>query len=538
MFLKFPWSPARLITVVALFVTVAYNQTLFAELHSRLNVFSWDAGGFVVTLFAVMLALLGLPLLLLAQSILLKPLLMSVVMLAATLSYFTDSLGIVFDMDMIRNTAETVRDNNQQEARELLSLPLILHLLLWGIAPSLAIALIPVTRHRHWWHGAGIRTAYAVGLVGIATGLFVVNNKYATFFSRENAELKVYITPLFALHSSYRYFKTFHAGQTQPFVTLGTDAYQQKSTPRRTIGIMVIGETARADHFSLNGYARLTNPRLSQQALVNFQNVASCGTSTAYSVPCMFSFLGQADYSPEAADKQSNVLDVLQHAGVKVVWIDNNSSCKGVCTRIENTNMTQNANPNDDLYSDHGYYDEAMLTDLPRYLAGDQDVLIVLHTLGSHGPTYHKRYPPEFAQFQPYCQHDTPHTCSSAEVINAYDNTILYTDYVLSKTIDWLKSHSDQADTFLLYASDHGESLGENGIYLHGLPYLLAPKAQTHIPMFLWRPESYWQQNPQAWSLLQNKKQAKLSHDHLPHSLLGLYAVQTTVYQTELDLSR
>ncbi|WP_308874265.1 DUF1705 domain-containing protein [Thiothrix subterranea] len=188
--MKFPWSPARLITVVALFVTVAYNQTLFAELHSRLNVFSWDAGGFVVTLFALMLALLGVPLLLLAQSVLLKPLLMSVVMLAAVLSYFTDSLGIVFDVDMIRNTAETVRDNNQQEARELLSLPLILHVLLWGVAPSIVIALIPMKRHQRWWHGAGIRTAYAVGLIVIATGLFVVNNKYATFFGRENAGLK------------------------------------------------------------------------------------------------------------------------------------------------------------------------------------------------------------------------------------------------------------------------------------------------------------------------------------------------------------
>ena len=535
---RLPWPPAFLATLVTMFLTAAYNHSLFSKLNERLAVFSWDGAGFVTTLFALMLMLLSVPVLLFVPRFLLKAVLIALVMLSAGLSYFTQNLGIVFDMDMVRNLVETVRDQNQQEARELLSLPLILHLVLWGVLPSIIIALIPLQAAQKWWKSLGIRLIYTLILISIAVSLFVVNNKYATFFARENGDLKAYITPLFALNSTYRYFNTFYAQQEQPFTVLGNDAHQQKPTPRRTIGIMVVGETARADHFSLNGYAQPTNPLLSKENLISFQAVSSCGTSTAYSVPCMFSFLGQKDYSPETADKQSNSLDVLQKAGVKVVWIDNNSSCKGVCTRIENRNLLQQVNHSDDLYSDNGYYDEAMLNDLEHYLAGNQDVLIVLHTLGSHGPTYHKRYPAAFAQFQPYCKQDTPHTCPQAEVINAYDNTILYTDYVLSKTIQWLKTQSQQADTFLLYASDHGESLGENGIYLHGLPYFLAPEAQTHIPMLLWLSESYRQQYPQAWSTLQAKINAPLSHDNLSHSLLGLYAVQSHVYQSNLDLLR
>ncbi len=535
---RFPWPPAFLATLVTMFLTAAYNHSLFSKLNERLAVFSWDGAGFVTTLFALMLMLLSVPVLLFVPRFLLKAALIALVMLSAGLSYFTQNLGIVFDMDMVRNLVETVRDQNQQEARELLSLPLILHLVLWGVLPSIIIALIPLQAAQKWWKSLGIRLIYTLILISIAVSLFVVNNKYATFFARENGDLKAYITPLFALNSTYRYFNTFYAQQEQPFTILGNDAHQQKPTPRRTIGIMVVGETARADHFSLNGYAQPTNPLLSKENLISFQAVSSCGTSTAYSVPCMFSFLGQKDYSPETADKQSNSLDVLQKAGVKVVWIDNNSSCKGVCTRIENRNLLQQVNHSDDLYSDNGYYDEVMLNDLEHYLAGNQDVLIVLHTLGSHGPTYHKRYPAAFAQFQPYCKQDTPHACPQAEVINAYDNTILYTDYVLSKTIQWLKTQSQQADTFLLYASDHGESLGENGIYLHGLPYFLAPEAQTHIPMLLWLSESYRQQYPQAWSTLQAKINAPLSHDNLSHSLLGLYAVQSHVYQSNLDLLR
>jgi lipid A ethanolaminephosphotransferase len=252
----------------------------------------------------------------------------------------------------------------------------------------------------------------------------------------------------------------------------------------------------------------------------------------------MFSFLGRENYSPEKAGAESNVLDVLQRAGVKVLWLDNNSSCKGVCERVENINLRTAPDEKHEFYSDGGYYDEAMLDYLADAVKGSQDVLIVLHTLGSHGPTYHKRFPAAFAQFKPYCQQDTPQACGDQDVINAYDNTLLYTDYVLERFITWLKQQTAQDDTFLLYASDHGESLGETGVYLHGLPYFIAPAAQTHIPMLLWLSDGYLQHNPTAWSTAQGKVDQPLSHDNLSHTLLGMFGVQTTLYQPQLDLLR
>lgn len=540
MFNHYRLSPSLLILLTVLFISIADNQTLLFELSQRLDLSSWRGLGYGMTLLTLMVLLLSLPLFLIAHAFWLKPLLILLLLLSATLSYFTQNLGVIFDTDMIRNILETWRDQNQKEATELISWALIKHWLLWGILPSLIVVLLPVASPTTGKRYIAERALYTVGLGLLAVGLFVLNNQYVTFFSRENNGLKVYITPLYALSSLNNYYQGLAAQKTQPFTVLGQDAVQQKSHTKRYVGIMVLGETARADHFSLNGYPRLTNPLLSQEDLVSFRQMKACGTSTAYSVPCMFSFLNQANYTPEQADIQSNVLDVLQQAGVKVVWIDNNSSCKGVCNRIENVNLTKQGNQQHALYSNGAYYDEAMLEYLTPYLAGDEDVLLVLHSLGSHGPAYHLRYPPEFAQFKPYCQQDTPHVCSRETVVNSYDNTLLYTDYFLSKTIQWLKQ-TEQASqgkiiSFLLYASDHGESLGENGIYLHGLPYFLAPTAQTHVPALIWLSPNYQQQFSQHKTVLQQRINSAISHDYLTHTLLGFYEVKTALYQASLDL--
>lgn len=529
-------SPSALILVCTLFATAVHNQLLFDKIASRLDVWSWSGFGYAVTLYVLMVSLLTLPLLVLSQRFLLKPLLITLLLLSAVLGYFTQHLGVVFDTDMIRNVAETWRDHNQKEATELLSWPLLKQLMIWGVLPGILVTIWPIKHARNSWQGILQRTGYVLSLLAATSLLFIVNNREITYFSRENGDLKVYITPLFAMHATYKYLDQQFANRKHPFTVLGTDAHQQKTSGKRTIGIMVVGETARADHFSLNGYTHETTPQLEHEKPVSFTNVHSCGTSTAYSVPCMFSFLTQDNYAPELAERQSNVLDVLQRAGVKVVWIDNNSSCKGVCQRIENINLTNNPDQHNKLYSDGAYYDEVMLDYLQQYTQGSQDVLIVLHTMGSHGPTYHKRFPADFARFTPYCTQDSPDTCTQQEVVNAYDNTILYSDYVMDKAIQWLNTQSRQANTFLLYASDHGESLGENGIYLHGLPYFLAPPAQTHIPMLLWLSNNYLQQHQTAWQNLRSKTNIPLSHDYLSHSLLGLYSVQTSLYQPEYDI--
>ena len=179
-----------------------------------------------------------------------------------------------------------------------------------------------------------------------------------------------------------------------------------------------------------------------------------------------------------------------------------------------------------------------LLHDLKRRIDAMQgDALIVLHQLGSHGPTYFERYPAEDKVFSPTCDSNQIQKCSNEALINTYDNTLVYTDRMLAKTIDLLLQYSKQRDVAMLYVSDHGESLGERGMYLHGTPYLIAPKEQTQVPMVMWLPEEFAKNaDIDATCLRRNARTQRYSHDHFYHSLLGLFEVKASVYQSGLDM--
>ncbi len=535
---RFKLSSVTLILLVSLFITVVHNQVLFSKLTDKLDLFSLQGSGYVITLFSIIFLILVIIQFVIGVRYLLKPLIIILLLSSAALSYFSQQLGVIFDEDMVRNIVETIKDNNKQEAAELLSPPLIKHVLLYGALPSLLVLWTKVT-FKPLFKEVFTRLSYLLIFVIITTIIALLNFKYTTYFSRENKDLQAYITPHYAIDSVAWFFINEHTKANAIFKTLGEDAVQKKVNKQQTIGIMVVGETARADHFSLNGYSRETNPKLKQETLINYQQATSCGTSTAFSVPCMFSFLKRDNYSPNKAALQSNSLDVLVKAGVKVIWLDNNSSCKGVCDRIGETNLRREPDEASPYYSDGEVFDEALISTMKTVLAknnDDKDILFVLHTLGSHGPKYYKRYPDEFSQFEPACKKATPQECTDAENINAYDNTILYTDHVLSQIIAFLKAQKD-VQSFMVYASDHGESLGENGVYLHGLPYFLAPDAQTHVPMLLWLSNTYINARSLNIGLLKQQQTSKnISHDNLSHSLLGAFNVNSKVYEHQLDL--
>ena len=305
-----------------------------------------------------------------------------------------------------------------------------------------------------------------------------------------------------------------------------------ESDPHRELVVLVVGETARADHFSLNGYGRETNPRLAGEDVVSFGNVSSCGTSTAISVPCMFSFSERKRFDREQSEMHENVLDVLRRAGVQILWRDNNSGSKGVADRVEFQDFRK---PENNPICDAECRDEGMLEGLDEWLAShaDKDLLIVLHQMGSHGPAYYKRYPPAFEKFKPVCASNQLDQCSREEVVNAYDNTILYTDYFLSRVIDWLKTKSPRYESSMLYFSDHGESLGESGVYLHGFPYALAPTAQTSVPAILWSARENTDIDLNAVHAARNQE---LSHDNMFHTLLGIFEIRREIYQPDKDL--
>ena len=294
---------------------------------------------------------------------------------------------------------------------------------------------------------------------------------------------------------------------------------------------MVVGETARADHFSLNGYPKKTNPLLEKEDIISFNNFYSCGTSTAISVPCMFSLLGKKGFSKEEFRWSENTLDVLKHAGVNILWRDNNSSSKGVADRVTYQDFrTPTNNPDCDVEC----RDSGMLANLQEYIDSvmEGDILIVLHQMGNHGPAYYKRYPKAFEVFSPTCQSNQLETCSPEEISNSYDNVIVYTDYFLSKVINLLKSNSSEYESALVYVSDHGESLGENGIFLHGLPYSLAPEQQKHVAALMWLGEGMKDHQP----AILEKQHQHLTHDNIPHTLLGLMEIESETYNRELDI--
>ncbi|HEU5162114.1 MAG TPA: sulfatase-like hydrolase/transferase, partial [Thermoanaerobaculia bacterium] len=298
--------------------------------------------------------------------------------------------------------------------------------------------------------------------------------------------------------------------------------------------VIVVGEKARAAEFWLDGYNRETNPDLRQDKVINFPHVDACATSTADSLPCMFSSFAKSDFDAEKGRRYESLLDVVQHAGMRVIWRDNNSGCKHVCDGV----VTQLLDKEQIAGVCQGgeCFDEVLLEGWDELAAGDDNLLVVLHQKGSHGPAYYKRYPKEFERFTPACKSEDFDQCTQEEIRNAYDNSILYTDHVLGQVIARLAASRDR-DTAMLYVSDHGESLGENGLYLHGLPMAIAPDTQKHVPMVLWMSPGFASRFEIDAEELTARASRPYSHDNLFHSVLGILDIRTRVYDPALDFT-
>lgn len=512
-----------LILLVAMFLVACGNLSFFDNL---LKTYQLSAGNavvltsLVVTLYAAMVFLLAL----LCFGRTTKPVLIGILLLSAAAACFMDSYGIVINDDMLQNAVQT----NVSEASDLLNLKLLAYLLLLGVLPTIGIARVKL----HW---RGFRVEAIARAKLLVTVLLVLvctvlafGSFYASFL-REHKALRSYANPIYPLYSAIKYASNVLAViSEQPLVAIGVDAHIPASDISRELIVLVVGETARADRFALNGYERDTTPLLRQAGAISFRNVQSCGTSTAVSVPCMFALDGSAS----RGGNQENLLDVLQHAGVNVLWLDNNSDSKGVALRVPYQDFkTPDTNP----ICDTECRDEGMLVNLQSYIDAHPkgDIFIVLHQMGNHGPAYYKRYPVAFEKFKPACQSNDLSQCSRGEIDNAYDNAILYTDYFLAKVIEFLKKNDERFETAMFYISDHGESLGEKGTYLHGLPRAIAPAAQTHVPAIMWLGGGFADVDLPA---LLKKRDSEFTHDHLFHTMLGFMEIETSVYRPAMDI--
>ena len=440
-----------------------------------------------------------------------------------------NTYNVVIDASMIRNMLQT----DMKESVDLLSLQQVFYFVFLGLLPAYVIYKLPlhIRSYRVECATKLKQLLFLTLIMGVTIfGFF----KYFSSFAREHKPLRYTANPTYWLYSVGKYVSnTLSSGEIIVTPT-GTDATVVKAKEEKpTLVIMVVGEASRADHLWFNGYSKNTTPQLQKENIVNLENVFSCGTSTAVSVPCMFSFYPKSDYSYKKGIRKENVLDVLNHTkNISILWRDNNSDSKGVALRVPYENYKNNKR--NTVCIEGECRDEGMLVGLESYIEKqkNKDVLIVLHQMGNHGPAYYKRYTQAFETFTPVCKTNQLEACTKEEINNAYDNALLYTDDFLVKTIGLLKQYNQTHQTAMIYMSDHGESLGENGIYLHGLPYFMAPDAQIHIATLLWENDAL----KTSFDFSKIPASTTYTQDHLFHSLLGLFKVKTKVYDASLDM--
>lgn len=535
--LRFPRPhPIILVWAAAFFFTTIGNIALWKSLWGLIDLNSLRSVLFLASLPVVLLCLFNLMLTpLLALPFLRKPLLAVLIVTSAACSYFMLHYNVLIDRSMVQNVFET----NQAELNAYLSLPLLLTLLTLGVLPAAGLAWVRTTS------GAASTRSLLVWPVSVLASLLVLLAIGFAFYKdyssllRNNRHIRDQVLPLNVVRHTHGYLKGLYSTRQQPLRAIGMDA-QRAPGPRPKLVILVVGETARSQNFQLNGYPRATNPRLSRkEGVISFNDVSSCGTATAISVPCMFSQMTRGQYDDVRAATEENVLDILQRTGISVLWRNNNNGgCKGVCERVPTEDMPALKVAGHCVNADGTCYDDVLLHQLgARIDAINGDALIVLHQLGSHGPTYFERYPAASRAFSPTCDSNQIQHCSNEALVNTYDNTLVHTDQVLAEAIGLLRGYSAHRDVALIYVSDHGESLGERGMYLHGTPYFIAPREQTQVPMVMWFSTEFSHNAGLDLACMRgNALHRAYSHDNVFHSLLGLFGVSSNVYQRDLDV--
>ncbi|WP_159565116.1 phosphoethanolamine transferase EptA [Budvicia diplopodorum] len=530
---KLSCSGLTFVLTTALFFTLFQNALAIKAFWHAIaaNGGSWL---FAATVPVITFCVLNIIFSLLLLPIIRKPLVTIFLIAGAYVNYVMYSFDVVIDRNMIQNALET----NTHEALDLVTVKMGVWLLVLGLLPAIVVWIVKIKPSVKPLKEIAQRTAnIAISALLILLIAFFFYKDYAPLIRNNSGLVKMLVPTDYVSGLIGAVSKKIESHR--PLVDIGQDADKGptiNAEKKKTLIVLVVGETARAANFSLGGYERETNPKLKQNNVIYFPNVSSCGTETAISVPCMFSDMPRKHYDAIKASHQEGLLDIVAKARISVLWRENDGGCKGACDRVPHQDIVQ-LNP-EGLCQGGTCHDEALLHNLDNYINGlNNDGIIVLHQIGSHGPSYFERYPQEYRQFVPTCDSNQIQDCDHQSLVNTYDNTILYTDAVLDKTLTLLKSHDDKFATAMVYLSDHGESLGEKGLYLHGTPYLFAPKEQTHIPFLMWMSDDYkknYRINGECVS--DRAKQEEFSQDNLFHTILGMLNIQTSEYQPALDI--
>lgn len=520
----------RLILIATLYFGLIMNMSLWRFILTHIQITDPRTGLFVLSLVFFILIPLYLIFCLTVVPYIAKPALIILLLISASTNCLMFHYGVLIDVEMIRNTFET----NMREAMDFFSCTWLAWMLLTGILPALWIGFVKIEY-------APLKTEIKNRSIGILSSLAVIGlfaavfyKEYASFL-RNKRDIRKLINTSNYTYYTFRYFQR-KAEANRTFVILDENAFARPSDKKGpSVFVFVLGEAARAKNFSLYGYERETNPNLKKQDIIRFADVTSCGTSTAVSVPCMFSHLERSEFDVDDARYMENLLDILQKSGIDILWLENDDGCKGVCLRAPTESMVAANNPK---YCNGKYcIDEVLIDGLKDRIKNiKNDTMIILHTMGSHGPSYFARYPEKFKAFNPACNTSEIQRCTKESVVNTYDNTILYTDYIISSVINTLKQFP-QMNTSMLYVSDHGESLGENNIYLHGFPYKISPVEQRQIPMLLWMSEKMKKEDRIDEKCMREQAAAiPRTHDNFFHSVLSLFNIETKLYREKYDM--
>jgi lipid A ethanolaminephosphotransferase len=522
------FSPLVLNVIVASYLLALTNATFWGHLFRIFKGQTLAALVFAGAVWALMLLVIQL----LAVRRLQKPVLVALLMIAAVTSFYVDVLGVVVDRDMIQNAMTTTF----AESKHLITLQFVGHLVLYGVVPSVLVLLVRI-RRATLWRSLGAWVLVTAGSAVLVVGLLFTNMKGYSTVLRADKELMGSVQPLAPISGALRYARMMLKSTQIVLQPTGTDALpgpHLAGADKPVLMVIVAGETARAANWSLGGYGRDTNPELAGRDILYYANATSCGTATATSLPCMFSPLTRDQYSYEGGLSHENLLDVLVRAGFAVEWWDNNTGHKDVAARVPSRMMKAADGPE---FCKPECIDAVFLKHLEEKAATIKgNTVIVLHQIGSHGPSYWLRYPEGAERFTPACKTPELTNCSTEEIVNAYDNTIAYTDRFLSEVIDLLDRQTGVIPA-MFYVSDHGESLGEGGLYLHGTPYFMAPDTQTHVPMVLWMSDRFHATLALDKACMAAGTGNDVSHDNMFSTVLGMLDVSTTARDPALDLA-
>ena len=504
--LKNNFKITHFVVIMSSLLFILFHYPFFKFVFNNVDYKSFTGVSIIVSLVIAMLVANAFALFLIFffSRLVGKILLVLFFIINAVAVYFINTYSVIIDESMIGNVLNT----NYSESSSFFSIKLVLYVVLLGILPSIFIIKAKI-----------ITVTVKKFLVSISlTLLFLLTLAFANasnwlWIDKNSKTLGGLAMPWsYAVNIPLFYIHQFKKNEKEILLPDATIKDNQKS-----VVILVIGESARSENFSLYGYPKNTNPLLSKIPNVSHFNATSDATYTTAGVKSIVEH--------ENTDELYEILpNYLYRNNVDVIWRTTNWGEPPV--HIKNYQNREALMPN--CKGDGCDYDGILLSGLKEQILASKKnkILIVLHTSTSHGPTYSKKYPAKFEIFKPVCNSVELGNCSHTELVNAYDNTIVYTDYLLANVIKDLKQLQEYKSA-MIFVSDHGESLGENNLYMHGLPRSIAPKQQYEIPFIVWTSDN---------SARQMKPNKILTQNYVFHSVLNFLNIQSPVYKEQMNI--